>query len=300
MYWAGSRHAFEHNRPAQPGDPAAFRWHLVIPCRDEDSVVTQTLDGLRAAAPEAHLWVIDDDSADATRELVLAAAAHDPRVHLVQRRRPHARIGKGAALNAAYREISAWLPESTDRSRVVIGVVDADGRLDPGTLAQVCNDKALGRPDTGAVQIGVRMRNADEELPLPGRGRAANARDIPLVHVEAGLRSFDRAMPEEHNRVMVDHVSDLLCAATPDNVANLRAESLAEERIELTGNTVVEVVRRQLPDQAARAALLAAHGLRPDAYVLATVHRPENTDTAEALGAVLAESGAAAAVPLAA
>ncbi|MGF1427057.1 glycosyltransferase family 2 protein [Kitasatospora sp. LaBMicrA B282] len=184
VYWAGSRHAFRHNRPAEPGDPADFRWHLVIPCRDEEAVVTQTLAGLRATAPEAHLWVVDDDSEDATHELVLAAAARDPRIHLVQRRRPDARIGKGAALNAAYREISAQLPEQTDRSRVVIGVVDADGRLDPGTLAQVCNGKALGRPDTGAVQIGVRMRNADEERPLPDRGRAANALARALVRMQ--------------------------------------------------------------------------------------------------------------------
>ncbi|MFD0347475.1 non-hydrolyzing UDP-N-acetylglucosamine 2-epimerase [Kitasatospora aburaviensis] len=118
---------------------------------------------------------------------------------------------------------------------------------------------------------------------------AANARGIPLVHVEAGLRSFDRAMPEEHNRVMVDHVSDLLCAATPENAANLRAESLDGQRIAVTGNTVVEVVRHRLPDAPARAALLTRHGVAPDGYVLATVHRPENTDTPEALGAVLAE-----------
>ncbi|MFE3204427.1 non-hydrolyzing UDP-N-acetylglucosamine 2-epimerase [Embleya sp. NPDC059237] len=123
---------------------------------------------------------------------------------------------------------------------------------------------------------------------------AANARDIPLVHVEAGLRSFDRAMPEEHNRVMVDHVADVLCAATATNAANLRAESVDESRIEVTGNTVVEVVRRRLPDRAARATLLAGYGLRPDGYVLATVHRPENTDTAEALRAVLTELDAIA------
>ncbi|KJS54807.1 UDP-N-acetylglucosamine 2-epimerase [Streptomyces rubellomurinus subsp. indigoferus] len=149
------------------------------------------------------------------------------------------------------------------------------------SLAQLDAAFAEDRPAAVVVQ-------GDTNATLAG-ALAANAREIPLVHVEAGLRSHDRAMPEEHNRVMVDHVSDLLCAATGDNVANLRAEALAEERIALTGNTVVEVVRRRLPDETARAALLAAHGLRPDAYVLATVHRPENTDTAEALGAVLAE-----------
>ncbi|MEU8516807.1 glycosyltransferase [Kitasatospora sp. NPDC048722] len=184
VYWAGSRHAFRRNRPAEPGDPAAFQRHLVIPCRDEEAVVAQTPAGLRTSAPEAHLWVVDDDSEDATRELVLAATAHDDRVHLVQRRRPHARIGKGAALNAAYREISARLPEDADRSRVVIGVVDADGQLGAGTLAQVCSDRALGRPDTGAVQIGVRMGNADHELPLPGRGRTANAFARALVRMQ--------------------------------------------------------------------------------------------------------------------
>ncbi|MGA5822138.1 non-hydrolyzing UDP-N-acetylglucosamine 2-epimerase [Kitasatospora sp. NPDC094028] len=149
------------------------------------------------------------------------------------------------------------------------------------SLAQLDAAFAEDRPAAVVVQ-------GDTNATLAG-ALAANAREIPLVHVEAGLRSHDRAMPEEHNRVMVDHVSDLLCAATGDNVDNLRAEALAEERIALTGNTVVEVVRRRLPDAAVRAALLAAHGLSPDAYVLATVHRPENTDTAEALGAVLAE-----------
>ncbi|MYW01101.1 glycosyltransferase, partial [Streptomyces sp. SID3343] len=101
IYWAGTRHAFRHDTPAAPGDPAAFAWHLVIPCRDEEAVVAQTLAELRRSAPQAHLWVVDDDSTDRTRELVLAAAAHDERIHLVQRRRPDARIGKGAALNAA-------------------------------------------------------------------------------------------------------------------------------------------------------------------------------------------------------
>ncbi|WP_234101473.1 UDP-N-acetylglucosamine 2-epimerase, partial [Streptomyces venezuelae] len=66
---------------------------------------------------------------------------------------------------------------------------------------------------------------------------AANARDLPLVHVEAGLRSHDRAMPEEHNRVLIDRLADVLCAATPDNRALLLAEGIADERIAVTGNT---------------------------------------------------------------
>lgn len=118
---------------------------------------------------------------------------------------------------------------------------------------------------------------------------AANARAIPLVHVEAGLRSHDPAMPEEHNRVLVDAVSDVLCAATPENRANLLAEGVGADRISVTGNTVVEAVRAHLPDDGRRSALLARHGLVPDRYVLATVHRPENTDGPATLRTVLTE-----------
>ncbi|MEV7276148.1 UDP-N-acetylglucosamine 2-epimerase (non-hydrolyzing) [Streptomyces sp. NPDC093111] len=118
---------------------------------------------------------------------------------------------------------------------------------------------------------------------------AANARDLPLVHVEAGLRSHDRAMPEEHNRVLIDRLADVLCAATPDNRELLLAEGVADERIAVTGNPVVEAVRDHLPAAEVRARLLAAHGLDADGYVLATVHRPENTDDEPALTAVLHE-----------
>ncbi|MYW65702.1 UDP-N-acetylglucosamine 2-epimerase (non-hydrolyzing) [Streptomyces sp. SID8379] len=124
---------------------------------------------------------------------------------------------------------------------------------------------------------------------------AANARGIPLVHVEAGLRSRDRAMPEEHNRVMVDELADVLCAATEENAANLLAEGHPAERIHRTGNTVVEVVRSSLPATPERAALLASYGLTKDGYVLATVHRPENTDSPETLRALLTALGRIAA-----
>ncbi|MEV4438887.1 UDP-N-acetylglucosamine 2-epimerase (non-hydrolyzing) [Streptomyces sp. NPDC049577] len=123
---------------------------------------------------------------------------------------------------------------------------------------------------------------------------AANARGIPLLHVEAGLRSHDRDMPEEHNRVLIDHISDVLCAATEDNRAGLLAEGVDDARIAVTGNTVVEAVRNQLPDADRRAALLDRYGLTADGYVLATVHRPENTDSPEALRAILTELGALA------
>ncbi|WP_172385953.1 non-hydrolyzing UDP-N-acetylglucosamine 2-epimerase [Streptomyces sp. MNP-20] len=155
-----------------------------------------------------------------------------------------------------------------------------------------------------AVQISAALAQLDalfaEEPPLAvvvqgdtnaalAGALAANARSLPLVHVEAGLRSHDRAMPEEHNRVVIDQLADVLCAATEDNRDLLRAEGVPAGRITVTGNTVVEAVQEHLPAAAERAALLAAHGVSADRYVLATAHRPENTDDPAALAAILRE-----------
>ena len=120
---------------------------------------------------------------------------------------------------------------------------------------------------------------------------AANANEIPLAHVEAGLRSFDRRMPEEHNRVVADHLSDLCLAPTKLNVSNLEREGIPPERIALTGNPVVEAVQRLLPSQAEQLALAGRYDLEPDQYVLATFHRPENVDTETNLAAVLGALG---------
>jgi len=116
---------------------------------------------------------------------------------------------------------------------------------------------------------------------------AANAREVPLVHVEAGLRSHDRAMPEEHNRIVVDHLADLCCAPTATSVANLAAECIDAERVALTGNTVVEAVLRLVPPADRRAELLQSLGVNADAFVVATIHRPENVDHPEPLAAIL-------------
>ncbi|MFI6099324.1 non-hydrolyzing UDP-N-acetylglucosamine 2-epimerase [Lentzea sp. NPDC051213] len=124
---------------------------------------------------------------------------------------------------------------------------------------------------------------------------AANANDVPLVHVEAGLRSYDRAMPEEHNRVAIDHLADLCCAPTALNRANLLGEGVAADRIVVTGNTVVEALEEALPSAAESRKLIASHGLLADGYVLATVHRPENVDCRDNLETIL---GDLAALPL--
>ncbi len=156
-------------RPRDPeGDPSLFAWHIFVPCRDEEAVIGQTLDRMRFDFPEAHVWVIDDDSDDRTGPIVQERADDDPHVHLVQRRRPDARTGKGAALNAAYRALDAWLPERADRDHIVIAVVDADGRLAPNAFRQAAGAHAFGDRIVGAVQSAVWMSNRDDPAPVPG------------------------------------------------------------------------------------------------------------------------------------
>ena len=119
--------------------------------------------------------------------------------------------------------------------------------------------------------------------------QAANYLGIPVIHVEAGLRSRDRVMPEEINRCVAGVLADLHCAPTAGAVANLRAEGVPAGRIELTGNTIVEATLMSAPDAAEAASIATAHGVEPGQYVLATIHRPENTDDPGRLEQVLTE-----------
>ena len=106
---------------------------------------------------------------------------------------------------------------------------------------------------------------------------AANSLGVPLVHVEAGLRSYDRAMPKEHNRVPVDHLSDLCCAPTETSRRNLKAEDIAEQRVVVTGNTVVDAALEFAP-RGNQLATLNALEFVANGFVLTTFHRPQNVD----------------------
>ncbi|MFB6887870.1 glycosyltransferase [Kitasatospora sp. NPDC056327] len=177
------------DRPAPPGDPDGFGWHFLVPCRDEEAVITTTLDYLARHFAGATVWVVDDASEDRTAELVRAhaATARPPgglTVHLVSRRLPAARTGKGDALNAGYRALEAALPAGTDPDRVVVCVLDADGRPSPGAFAVCAGPDLFGDPGTGAVQVEVRMSNRDVPRPLPGRGAFANRRARLLARLQ--------------------------------------------------------------------------------------------------------------------
>jgi UDP-N-acetylglucosamine 2-epimerase (non-hydrolysing) len=108
-----------------------------------------------------------------------------------------------------------------------------------------------------------------------------------IAHVEAGLRSGDWTMPEEINRVLTDRLSDLLLTPSPDALPNLLAEGIPKEKVRFVGNVMVDTLLHQLP-RARRAGVLDRLGLTRGKYVLATLHRPSNVDTATALEPILA------------
>ncbi|MAF84705.1 MAG: UDP-N-acetylglucosamine 2-epimerase (non-hydrolyzing) [Chromatiales bacterium] len=106
---------------------------------------------------------------------------------------------------------------------------------------------------------------------------------VPIIHLEAGLRSRDRTMPEEINRLVTDSIADVLWTPSPDGDENLLSEGVPAERIERVGNIMLdsfEMMRDQIESSSARADL----GLENDRYGVLTMHRPANVDDPEVLG----------------
>ena len=175
---------FSRHRASRPGDARSLAWHFFVPALNEEQVIGQHRGPAAGHLPAAHVWVIDDDSDDHTGAIVAHRAAFDPMVHVVTRRFPDARTGKGHALNDAYRTLSDWLPLSADRVRTIIGVIDADGRPAANCLDVIAGGDLFGDPVVGSVQIQVRMMNRDDPRPFPQRGRLVNALGQALVRLQ--------------------------------------------------------------------------------------------------------------------
>lgn len=105
---------------------------------------------------------------------------------------------------------------------------------------------------------------------------------IRIAHVEAGLRSFDRTMPEEINRIVTDQLADLLLTPSADGDENLRVEGIPAEKVGLVGNVMIDTLVRLLPKAKART-VVDDLGLQPGAYGLVTLHRPSNVDDPDLL-----------------
>jgi UDP-N-acetylglucosamine 2-epimerase (non-hydrolysing) len=109
---------------------------------------------------------------------------------------------------------------------------------------------------------------------------------IRVAHVEAGLRSFDRTMPEEVNRIVTDSLADLLLTPSPDADENLKREGVADVKIKLVGNVMIDTLIANLA-QARQSPVLQKHGLPKGGFVYVTLHRPSNVDHQESLSAIL-------------
>jgi UDP-GlcNAc3NAcA epimerase len=163
-------------------------------------------------------------------------------------------------LPAPDRELRVALGSSTSQTARMLGA------LEP-VIAEVSPDVVLVYGDTNST--------------LAGALAGAQA-GVPVAHVEAGMRSFDRAMPEELNRVLVDHASALLLCSTEVAMTNLRHESVAGHT-ELVGDVMVDVALTVTPRARERLDLVQARGVRAGEYVLATAHRAGNVDDPQRL-----------------
>lgn len=135
------------------------------------------------------------------------------------------------------------------------------------------------RPDVVLVQ-------GDTNTVIAG-ALAASKLHIKVGHVEAGLRSFDRTMPEEINRVVADHIADYLFAPTQMAKQNLIAEGIACDKIHITGNTIVDAVYQNLELSQKKADYLDELHLSPQEYFLVTAHRAENVDVKTRLSGIM-------------
>ena len=116
---------------------------------------------------------------------------------------------------------------------------------------------------------------------------AASKLCIPVAHVEAGLRSFNRRMPEEVNRVLTDHVSNLLFTPSRAAIENLAREGISGSKVQSVGDVMYDAVRVFTPVAQRRSVILSTLGLRSGEYALATLHRKENTDEPARLRSIL-------------
>ncbi len=195
---------------------------------------------------------------------------------------------KAAAVSNHLREVATEVMVHTgqhyddDMSRVFfdeLGLPRPEHRLDLGGGTNTEQTAAMLTAVAALLQAeapDVVLVYGDTNSTLAGALAAAQAR-VPVAHVEAGMRSFDRAMPEELNRVLTDHCSTLLLCSSQVPADNLRAERVDGEVV-VVGDVMVDVATLLAPRARERTAALDAAGVEPGTYALVTAHRAGNVD----------------------
>jgi UDP-GlcNAc3NAcA epimerase len=160
-----------------------------------------------------------------------------------------------------------------------LGIGSAKHGRQTGEMLVGIEETLLGEQPDCVVVYG------DTNSTLAGALAAAKLH-LPLAHVEAGLRSYNRDMPEEINRVLTDHAADLLFCPTETAVENLAREGLTEG-VDNVGDVMYDAVLQSMDAVERRSAVLGSLGLETGSYLLATVHRASNTDDLQNLSSIL-------------
>lgn len=197
-----------------------------------------------------------------------------------------------------------------EKHKVDFFVLHTGQHYDYALDGKIFDDLELDRPKYNlgvggkpyAQQIGLTLRRMDSVFKKEGvtaiivqgdtnsvlaGALAGNKLGITVVHHEAGLRSHDLSMPEEVNRILTDHISNILFVPTKTASHNLELESVESKRISLTGNTVVDAVMQNAKLAKKKSHILSKLKLKPKKYVLVTSHRAENVDSPVKLKGIL-------------
>ncbi len=169
-----------------------------------------------------------------------------------------------------------------------LGLARPDRELGIGggtNTSQTARMLAALEPLLGELAPDATLVYGDTNSTLAGALAAAQA-EVPVVHVEAGMRSFDRSMPEERNRVLSDHLAALLLCSSQNAAENLRAEAI-RGRVEVVGDVMVDVALRRQPSARAETQIPARLGVQSGKYLLLTAHRAGNVDDPQRLEALV-------------
>jgi UDP-N-acetylglucosamine 2-epimerase (non-hydrolysing) len=208
-----------------------------------------------------------------------------------------------------FMKIAPLMRAFAQRPEIDARIVHTGQHYDDAMSRSFFDDLHIPRPDINlevgsashAVQTGLIMQRFEpvvlEEKPdavlvvgdvnsTIACGLVAAKLQVPLIHVEAGLRSFDRTMPEEVNRVLTDAISELLFVTEPAGVENLLHEGVAREKIHLVGNVMIDTLLAHR-EMAEKSDVLERLKLSPQKYGVLTLHRPSNVDDPRVLAGIL-------------